>query len=101
VRKALGQRQIATVQTTAIDASSGTVNLTTASGEWIASDWPVCRLAETATPHRMGAALTYAAGTRSLPWSASRARTILMPPISMLDLRPEGARLRGQFRTRL
>ena len=40
------------------------VNLTTvlahASGEWIASDWPVCPISETATPHRMGAALTYA-----------------------------------------
>ena len=40
------------------------VNLTTvlahASGEWIASDWPVCAVSETATPHRMGAALTYA-----------------------------------------
>jgi hypothetical protein len=64
VRKALGQQQIATVQTTVIDTTAGTVNLTTvlahASGEWIASDWPVCRLADTATPHRMGAALTYA-----------------------------------------
>ena len=44
VRKALGQQQIAIVQTTAIDASTGTVILTTvlahASGEWIASDWP-------------------------------------------------------------
>jgi hypothetical protein len=30
------------------------------SGEWIASDWPVCAITETATPHRMGAALTYA-----------------------------------------
>jgi ERF superfamily len=30
------------------------------SGEWIASDWPVCAVSETATPHRMGAALTYA-----------------------------------------
>jgi len=64
VRKALGQQQIAVVQTTAIDAASGTVNLTTvlahASGEWIASDWPVCRVADTASPHRMGAALTYA-----------------------------------------
>jgi hypothetical protein len=40
------------------------VNLTTmlahASGEWIASDWPVCPVAETASPQRMGAALTYA-----------------------------------------
>src|SRR6266496_6550715 len=65
VRKALGQQQIAIVQTTAIDATTGTVNLTTvllahASGEWIASDWPVCRLADCAAPHRMGAALTYA-----------------------------------------
>ncbi len=64
IRRALGQQQIATVQTTAIDATTGTVNLTTvlahASGEWIASDWPVCRLADTAAPHRMGAALTYA-----------------------------------------
>jgi hypothetical protein len=25
-----------------------------ASGEWIASDWPVCAIADTATPHRMG-----------------------------------------------
>jgi ERF superfamily protein len=31
-----------------------------ASGEWIASDWPVCPISETETPHRMGAALTYA-----------------------------------------
>ena len=64
VRKTLGAHEIATVQTTAIDQASGTVNLTTvlahASGEWIASDWPVCPIGETATPHRMGAALTYA-----------------------------------------
>jgi hypothetical protein len=64
VRKTLGQHEIATVQMTAIDQGAGTVNLTTvlahASGEWIASDWPVCAIAETATPHRMGAALTYA-----------------------------------------
>ena len=64
VRKTLGQHEIATVQTTAIDQSAGIVNLTTvlahASGEWIASDWPVCGISETATPHRMGAALTYA-----------------------------------------
>jgi len=64
VRKTLGQHEIATVQTTAIDQAAGVVNLTTvlahASGEWIASDWPVCAIADTATPHRMGAALTYA-----------------------------------------
>jgi len=64
VRKTLGQHEIATVQTTAIDQATGIVNLTTvlahSSGEWIASDWPVCPIAETETPHRMGAALTYA-----------------------------------------
>ena len=64
VRKTLGQHEIATVQSTAIDQPSGMVNLTTtlahASGEWIASDWPVCPIAETANPQRMGLALTYA-----------------------------------------
>src|SRR5258708_4939028 len=64
VRKTLGQHEIATLQTTAIDQTAGMVNLTTtlahASGEWIASDWPVCAVAETANPQRMGAALTYA-----------------------------------------
>jgi hypothetical protein len=62
VRKTLGQHEIATVQTTAIDQAAGVVNLTTvlahASGEWIASDWPVCAIGE--TPHQMGTALTYA-----------------------------------------
>jgi len=64
VRKTLGQHEIATIQSTAIDKDTGVVNLTTmlahASGEWIASDWPVCPVAETANPQRMGAALTYA-----------------------------------------
>ena len=54
VRKTLGQHEIATVQATAIDPTVGMVNLTTmlahASGEWIASDWPVCPVAETASP---------------------------------------------------
>ena len=44
--------------------TAGIVRLSTvlahASGEWIASDWPVCAISETAAPHRMGAALTYA-----------------------------------------
>jgi hypothetical protein len=64
VRKTLGQHEIATLQTTAIDQTAGLVKLTTvlahSSGEWIASDWPVCAIAETANPQRMGAALTYA-----------------------------------------
>jgi hypothetical protein len=64
VRKTLGSQQIAIMQTTNIDRTSGTVNLTTllvhTSGEWISSDWPVCQLSETSAPRRMGAALTYA-----------------------------------------
>ena len=64
VRKALGRHEIATVQTTSIDQQAGLIRLTTvlahSSGEWVSSDWPVCPVAETAAPHRMGAALTYA-----------------------------------------
>src|SRR5947209_6976825 len=64
VRKSLGRQEIAAVQTTAIDTEAGLVRLTTvlahASGEWISSEWPVCPVADTAAPHRMGAALTYA-----------------------------------------
>src|SRR3954452_21055188 len=64
VRRTLGQHEIATIQSTAVDKQAGVVNLTTmlahASGEWIASDWPVCPVAGAANPQRMGAALTYA-----------------------------------------
>src|SRR5215208_1045474 len=64
VRKSLGRHEIATVQTTAIDEAAGLVRLMTvlahASGEWISSEWPVCPVGETASPQRMGAALTYA-----------------------------------------
>jgi hypothetical protein len=64
VRKALGKHEIATVQTTAIDHEAGLIRLTTvlahSSGEWVSSDWPVCPVGETAAPHKMGAALTYA-----------------------------------------
>jgi hypothetical protein len=64
VRKSLGRHEIATVQTTSIDEGAGFIRLTTtlahSSGEWVASDGPVCSVAETAAPHRMGAALTYA-----------------------------------------
>jgi hypothetical protein len=63
-RKVLGQHEIAMIQTISIDQTAGLVNLTTvlahASGEWIASDWPVCPVTDTASPRRMGAALTYA-----------------------------------------
>jgi hypothetical protein len=64
VRKTLGRHEIAAVQSTEIDKEAGLIRLTTilahASGEWISSEWPVCPVADTAAPHRMGAALTYA-----------------------------------------
>jgi len=64
VRKTLSEQEIAVIQTTAVDQASRMLNLTTllahSSGEWIASHWPVCSIAEIASPHRMGAALTYA-----------------------------------------
>jgi ERF superfamily len=64
VRNTLGRQEIAAVQTTAIDQTGEFINLTTllahSSGEWISSDWPVCPLADMASPKRMGAALTYA-----------------------------------------
>jgi hypothetical protein len=64
VRKSLGQHEIATIQTTAIDREAGLIRLTTvlahSSGEWMSSDWPVCPIAEASAPQRMGAALTYA-----------------------------------------
>src|SRR4051812_25992970 len=48
VRKSLGQHEIATIQTTAIDQDSGLIRLTTmlahSSGEWVSSEWPVCSI---------------------------------------------------------
>lgn len=64
IRKALGQQEIASIQTTRTELTTGQVHLTTllahSSGEWISSDWPVCAAKDTEAPHRMGAALTYA-----------------------------------------
>ncbi|MBP0113870.1 ERF family protein [Bradyrhizobium vignae] len=64
VRKTLSQQEIATIQTTRVEETSGHIHLTTllahSSGEWIASDWPVCAARDIEAPHRMGAALTYA-----------------------------------------
>jgi hypothetical protein len=64
VRKSLGRHEIATLQTTTIDKDTGLVRLTTllahSSGEWVSSEWPVCPITDTASPQRMGAALTYA-----------------------------------------
>src|ERR1700691_2635290 len=97
VRKCLGQHEIATVQTTAIDQDSGQIRLTTllahASGEWISSDWPVCAVSEMALPHRIGAALTYARlAMRCSHWSGLQGKTILMHPIFSQSHLPLSAR---------
>ena len=64
VRKTLGRHEIAAIQSTSIDNEAGLLRLTTvlahSSGEWIGSEWPVCRIADIASAQRMGAALTYA-----------------------------------------
>lgn len=64
VRKSLSQQEIATIQTTRIEAVTAQIHLTTllahSSGEWIASEWPVCAAKDVEAPHRMGASLTYA-----------------------------------------
>jgi hypothetical protein len=63
-RKSLGRQEIAIVQSTAIDKEAGLIRLHTAlvhsSGEWMASEWPVCPVSDAGSPQRMGAALTYA-----------------------------------------
>ncbi len=64
VRRTLGKHELAILQTTAVDQPNGLLSLTTtlahSSGEWMSSEYPVCQLAEIGTPHRVGAALTYA-----------------------------------------
>lgn len=63
-RSALTRQAIALVQTTSIDRAAGCLCLQSAlihvSGEWISSDWPVCRRSDLAEPHRVGAAMSYA-----------------------------------------
>jgi hypothetical protein len=64
VRKSLGRHEIATIQSTEIDKEGGLLRLTTilahSSGEWVSSEWPVCRITDVSSAQRMGAALTYA-----------------------------------------
>ena len=64
VRKTLGRHEIAAIQSTSIDNETGLLRLTTvlahSSGEWVSSEWPVCRISDIGSAQRMGAALTYA-----------------------------------------
>src|SRR6201984_1213176 len=75
VRKVLGQHEIATLQTTVIDQDIQTVSLTTmlahASGEWIASDWPVCTLSQMAAASRASGVATVLKAIASRPHSGS------------------------------
>ena len=90
VRKTLSQYEIATVQTTSIDETAGIVRLNTvlahASGEWIASDWPICSIGETALhtgwepPSPTPDVMPYSR------WSESPVKTISTLPISMRQL---------------
>ena len=94
VRKCLSKHEIAIAQATAIEPATGLIKLSTTllhtSGEWISSDWPVCLASETAAPHRMGAALTYARRYALFTLVGIAARTISMRPTSASDwwLRP-------------
>jgi hypothetical protein len=84
VRKTLGQHEIATMQTTAIDHAVGLINLTTvlahASGEWIASDWPVCPMPRSQAPTAWVPPSPMLVGTPCSRSWASQVRMTLMPP---------------------
>jgi hypothetical protein len=112
IRKTLGRHEIAIVQTTAIDPAAGMVNLATmlahASGEWIASDWPVCPVADMTSPQRMGAALTYArryalftlvgiAGEDDVD-APDLCDRPLVPTTSAIDRAPDGGNTRGSMK---
>jgi len=102
VRKTLSQHEIATVQTTSIDEAAGIVRLSTvlahASGEWIASDWPVCPIAETERPQRMGAALTYARRYSLFTLVGIAGEDDLDAP-NLMDPAPETGKLRFNSKT--
>jgi hypothetical protein len=72
VRKSPGRHKIAIVQTTIIDGEARLIRLTMvlahSSGKCVSSDWQVCPFAETASPHRMGAALSNARLLRFSRW---------------------------------
>jgi len=101
VRKSLGRHEIATVQTTSIDEAAGLIRLTTtlahSSGEWVSSDWPVCSVSETAAPHRMGTALTYARRYMLFTLVGIAGEDDLdAPDLNGALLHPDGSDARGQ-----
>ena len=92
IRKTLSEFEIATIQTTGIEPGTGIVNLTTtlahASGEWIASDWPVCKLPTWKAQGGWERPLPMPGVMHSSRWLGLPARTILMHPICMTDQNP-------------
>jgi hypothetical protein len=100
VRKTLGQHEIATVRTTAIDQTVGFVNLTTVLGaclgEWMRRTGRSARSARLDTAAD-GSAPTYARRYALFSWLALPGTTISMRPISRLR-RPPRRLLRGRHR---
>jgi hypothetical protein len=90
VRSFIPRYEIATVQTTSIDETAGIVRLSTvlahASGEWIARTGRSVGITETAAPHRMGAALTYA---RRYATGAARSLWLKTHPLPGVFGRPD------------
>ncbi|WP_347337461.1 ERF family protein [Bradyrhizobium jicamae] len=102
VRKALSQQEILTIQTTQIGDHSAQVHLTTllahSSGEWISPDWPVSSVKDTETPHRMGAALTYARRYALFTLVGIAGEDDLDAPDAVLGPAPPAPRAGGSFR---
>ena len=75
------KHEIAVVQTTSVDQPVGLVRLTTllahASGEWIASDWPVCRLRKWQRPNAWAWHSRTRDDMRCSPWWVLRGKMIL------------------------
>ena len=73
------------MQTTAIDRERGLLCLRRARpwlGQWIASEWPVCPLADSSAPS-MGAAMTYARRYALFALLGSLGKMISTRPISI------------------
>jgi hypothetical protein len=106
-RKSLGRHEIAIVQSTAIDKDAGLIRLHTvlvhSSGEWMASEWPVCPVSDAGSPQRMGAALTYARRYALFALVGIAGEDDLDAPDLNVPAKPESARpvgSNGQFRRR-
>jgi len=103
VRKCLASMRSQRFRQPVSIVNTGLIRLTTklvhASGEWMSSDWPVCSVAETASPHRMGAALTYARALRPVHTRRNcrrgRSPTHRISPRLVLPTRAAGLHERG------